>query len=381
LLRDFAQVAAAADIGYIACKGEITMDTVYGERMLIDRSDIASTRRDTVAPRALGPGEALFRMRRVALTANNVTYAAAGDSFGYWRFFPGPDGYGVLPVWGFADVVDSRAAGIEPGQRFYGYWPLATHLVVAVADAGASGFSDPAQHRQGLSDFYNRYQRAPARDAADEAVEALFRPLFMTGWLIDRFLAGEGDFGANQVILSSASSKTALAAAFNLARRERGPAVIGLTSPGNRAFVESLGSYDRVVAYADVGELPRQPSTYVDFAGDRTLTARVHAHLGDRLKHSVIVGMTHWNDAGGDTAIPGPTPQLFFAPSVAEAAVTALGPAGFAEASSAAFAAFVPHARAKLAVTTLAGLAEAEAAYRRLATGKVDGAQAIVVEL
>ena len=48
-------------------------------------------------------------MDKFALTANNVTYAAFGDAMHYWKFFPGPDDEsGRVPVWGFADVADSR---------------------------------------------------------------------------------------------------------------------------------------------------------------------------------------------------------------------------------------------------------------------------------
>lgn len=356
-----------------------------GKRMLISRGNITETRQDAVATSPdLAGGEALFRVGRIALTANNVTYAAAGDMMGYWRFFPAPDGSGILPVWGFADVVASAAEGLKPGDRFYGYWPLATHLVVEAAKASPQGFFDKTPHRQGLSDFYNQYTRVPTgRSAGDEAIEALFKPLFMTGWLIDRFLSDAGDFGADRIVLSSASSKTALACAFNLARRVAArPQIIGLTSAANRAFVEGLGSYDRVVTYDALGSLDTGgAAAYIDFAGDRAMTARVHGRLGDALKHSAIVGMTHWSDASRDTAIAGPAPVLFFAPTVAEATVKALGPAGFAEASGAAWAAFLPHVRGKVNVETRRGMAEAEAAYRALATGKIGGAQAIVVEL
>lgn len=357
-------------------------ETVFGERMLIARGDIAATGRDSAAMPTLGDGDVLFAVRRVALTANNVTYAAAGEMMGYWRFFPGPEGKGILPVWGFAEAVESRADGIAVGDRFYGYWPLATHLLVRAPALNAQGFADMAAHRQGLSDVYNRYQRVPERSADDEAIEALFQPLFRTGWLIDRFLDAAEDFGAAQVILSSASSKTAQAAAFNLSRRQgRQPAVVGLTSAANRGFVESLGSYDHVLTYDEVDSIEACPSVYVDFAGDRALTMKLHTRLGDALKHSAIVGMTHWSEAGGGNALPGPTPTLFFAPAAAEATIAALGPAGFAEASGKAWAAFVPHVRGKLVLETRRGIAEAEDAYRSLAAGKVGGAAAIVVEL
>lgn len=354
-------------------------ETVFGERMLITRGAIAVTTRDSKPLPEVGEGDVLFAVHRIALTANNVTYAAAGEMLGYWRFFPGLEGKGVLPVWGFGEVVESRAPEFAVGDRFYGYWPLATHLLVREAVSAPGGFTDAAPHRQGLADIYNRYSRVEPRLAGEEALDALFRPLFMTGWLIDSFLEGAGDFGAEQVILSSASSKTAMAAAFNLSRRGA-VEVIGLTSAANRAFTESLGSYTQVLTYDDVNTLEQKPSVYVDFAGDRALTQRVHVRLGDALKHSAIVGMTHWSH-GGDTPLPGPTPTLFFAPAVAEATVAKLGPAGFADVTGRAWAKFVPAVRDKLAVETLHGLDAAETAYRDLAAGRIGGASAIVVEL
>lgn len=353
-------------------------ETVFGERMLITRGAIAVTSRDTAPLPEMGDGDVLFAVRRIALTANNVTYAAAGEMLGYWRFFPGPEGKGILPVWGFGEVVESRAPGFSVGDRFYGYWPLATHLLVREAVSAPGGFLDAAPHRQGLADIYNRYSRVESRLASEEALDALFRPLFMTGWLIDSFLEGADDFGAEQVILSSASSKTAMAAAFNLSRRG-GLQVIGLTSAANRAFTESLGSYDRVLTYDDVDTLEQKPSVFVDFAGDRALTEAVHARLGDALKHSAIVGMTHWSQ-GGDTPLPGPTPTLFFAPAVAETTLAKLGAAGFADVTGRAWTKFVPTVREKLAIETLHGLDAAEGAYRDLAAGRIGGASAIVVE-
>ena len=324
-------------------------ETVFGERMLITRGAIAVTSRDSKPMPEVADGDVLFAVRRIALTANNVTYATAGEMLGYWRFFPGPEGKGILPVWGFGEVVESRAPGFAVGDRFYGYWPLATHLLVREAVLAPGGFMDAAPHRQGLADIYNRYSRVEPRLASEEALDALFRPLFMTGWLIDSFLES-GDVQ-----------------------------VIGLTSAANRAFTEGLGSYTQVLTYDEVGTLEERPSVFVDFAGDRALTQAVHARLGDALKHSAIVGMTHWSQ-GGDAPLPGPAPTLFFAPAVAETTLAKLGATGFADVTGRAWAKFVPTVREKLAIETLHGLDAAEDAYRDLAAGRIGGASAIVVE-
>src|SRR5262245_17175604 len=95
-------------------------------------------------------GEALLRIDRVAVTANNVSYAAFGDvpHLRYWSFFPtGEDGWGNMPAWGFADVVASSVDGIGVGERFFGYWPIASHLRVEPERMNARRFFDSAPHR------------------------------------------------------------------------------------------------------------------------------------------------------------------------------------------------------------------------------------------
>jgi hypothetical protein len=300
--------------------------------VLVRRTDLRDVRVvEGPVPGAAGlePGRVVLRVERFALTANNVTYAVFGEtpSLEYWRFFPAPEGWGRVPVWGFATAVASSHPAVTPGERFYGYLPMSTHVVLEPVDAGPQGFADGAAHRAGLSPIYNTYQRVapprpgedPAARAAVEAGQMLFRPLFTTSFLIDDFLADEGFFGATRVVLSSASSKTAYGTAFLLARRP-GIEVVGLTSAANRGFVEGLGCYGRVLAYGELGALdPAVPTVYVDMSGDAGLRAALHERLGDTLRHDCAVGGTHWERVsrpGGvrPPALPGPRPVMFFAP-------------------------------------------------------------------
>jgi len=267
---------------------------------------------------ALRDGEVLMRVDKFAFTSNNVTYAAFGDAMSYWHFFPAPEGWGRIPVWGFGDVVASRSDAARVGERFYGYFPMSSHLVVWPERPSPAGFSDGAAHRKGLHPVYNQYARTtadPGYDPKREAEQMLLRPLFITSFLIDDFLADNAFFGAKSVILSSASSKTAYGTAFLLHRR-KAVGVVGLTSPSNAAFVQRLGCYDRVVAYDDVKALPvATPTVYVDMAGSGPVRAAVHGHFGESLKHSCAVGGTHWDELGGGRDLPGPKPTLFFAPA------------------------------------------------------------------
>lgn len=279
---------------------------------LVDKSDLSRTEvRPTPAldATALAEGDVLLEIERFSLTANNITYAVFGDRMGYWRFFPAADGWGRVPVWGFARVSASRADGVADGTRLYGYWPMSTHAVLRLRPAG-TGFIDAADHRADLPLAYNRYDLAP--DTPHDDHLALLRPLFTTSFLLDDQLAEIAPDAT--AILSSASSRTAIGLAWMLTRR--GAPVLALTSARNAAFVRSLGLYDRVLGYGEVDASAIDgAAVFVDMAGDAAVRADIHRSFGDRLVHSAAVGGTHHDapQASAD-ALPGPEPTFFFAP-------------------------------------------------------------------
>lgn len=301
---------------------------------VVRRDDLHELRFEEDPPRSLADGEARLRVDSFAFTSNNVTYAVAGDAMRYWDFFPAASpGWGRIPVWGFADVVESTAAGVREGQRVYGYLPMSTELIVRPARVDERGFLDSSEHRRPMASAYSSYSAVdadPVYDAAREPAQMLLRPLLYTAFLLDDFVADNDRFGASTVVLSSASSKTASGTAFFLA--ERGDVeVVGLTSPGNVAFVESLGVYGRVLPYGDVASLTKAPAVFIDIAGDAAVRTAVHRHFGDGLVHSAAVGGTHWDaapsaDEGAD-ALPGAAPSFFFAPSQGRKRAEEWGPA------------------------------------------------------
>lgn len=284
---------------------------------LITRDDLRDCRIAESEVPELAPGQALLRVSSFGLTANNVTYAVFGEIMSYWDFFPADDGWGRVPMWGFAEVEQSEADGVEPGTRLYGYLPPSTHLVVMPADIGEHGFLDAAPHRAALPSAYQRYVRTdadPFYRADTEELQMLLRPLFFTSFLIDDQLADEELTERGPIVISSASSKTAIGAAFLLAQR-KGVELVGLTSPRNAEFVKGLGIYNHTVTYDLIDSLERGPATFVDLAGDGEVRLAVHSHFGDELVHSMTVGATHWEEFGAsDGELPGPSPTFFFAP-------------------------------------------------------------------
>ena len=283
--------------------------------LAVARDDLSLTKLFEDAVPEIGDGEALLRVDRVGLTANNVTYAVLGESFRYWDFFPAQPGWGLVPVWGFADIVASAVAGVPVGGRVYGYLPSASHLVVRPGRVGAGGFRDASPHRAELPSPYNAYALTTgdmAYRADQEDLLVLYRPLFFTSFMLADRLQDNGLFGAEVLALSSASSKTAYGTAFLL--RGKAPQMVGLTSAGNVAFVQSLGCYDRVLPYEAVDQLsPATPTAYLDFAGRADVRTNIRRHLGERLVHEAVVGVTSQETLGAQ-ALNGPRTAVFFAP-------------------------------------------------------------------
>jgi hypothetical protein len=357
------------------------MNTV--SRLEVRKDDLPQTRWQTRDAPALAGGEVRLGIESFALTANNITYAAFGDAMNYWQFFPtGDDAWGCIPVWGFAAVTESQCEGVAAGEKFYGYYPMASELVMQPARVTTAGFFDGAGHRQALPVVYNQYLRCsadPFYDAATEDVQSLLRPLFITSFLIDDFLADNDFFGgAKTLLLSSASSKTAYGTAFQLAKRA-GLEVVGLTSPGNQAFCESLGCYSRILAYEELDSIAADtPCIYVDFAGNAGLRQRIHGRF-EALRYNCAIGGTHVGELaakGSARDLPGPKPVLFFAPAQVKKRIAEGGAPAFGRQLTQAWQNFtrqVTGAQPPWLVTRRhAGQAPMQAVYREVLAGQGD---------
>ena len=320
------------------------------------------------------PDEALLvKVTRFALTANNITYAVLGDQLKYWQLFPAPKDFGNIPVWGFGEVIASKHPGIAVGETLFGYFPMATHLVIEAADVSKRGLRDGAAHRQGVSPVYNAYTRVsgdPAFAGRQGDYQALLRPLFMLSFLVDDYLAENEDYGVKRVVLSSASSKTAFGLAHLL--HARGIKVIGLTSAGNTAFVKSLGCCDEVVTYDHVTSISADsPVAYVDMAGNSDLREKLHRHFGDQMKYSGKVGLTHRGVSPDEPELPGAKPTWFFAPDQIRKRAKEWGPGGIDKRFGAAWSGFAPKLDQWLDVTEGRGPAAVQTAYLDTLNGRV----------
>lgn len=339
--------------------------------------------REAPAPR-IDAGQLLLSVDRFAFTANNITYAAYGDILGYWHFYPASEGWGVIPVWGFADVVESRVEGVEVGERLFGYWPMSSHAVLTPSEVQVDTVVEGVSNRQALNPFYNRYSRCaadPGYSVEQEDWQSIFRPLGLTAFLIDEYFAEHQSWGGEQVVLASASSKTAFSTAHFMSARGANR-VLGLTSPGNKGFVEDMGCYDQVVAYDELETIDSSVGTvFVDMAGDGNLQSRVHQYFGEQLCHSVTVGGTHWTEIRPGLDLPGPKPEFFFAPDQIIRRIGEWGPKEFHSRFTQAWLSLMPRVQGSLKLVEGSGQAAVEDVYNAFLDGSASADKGYILKL
>ena len=341
---------------------------------LVNRNNVADCKLVVAAQPGsveLQPGQVLMELDKFGLTSNNITYAVLGDSMGYWKYFPAENGWGRIPAWGIGRVLKSRHVQIQEGDRIYGYFPVSTHHVAKFGAAAGDSFVEMSEHRKGLPALYNRYTlsaRDAKIDALKEDIHVVFRPLFTTSWLLDDFLADNEFFGARTLIISSASSKTALGLAFLLSlRKNRSFQVVGLTSAANMAFVKRSAFFDVVLRYENLALSPNdRAAAFIDIAGNGEVARAVHHHLGDQMKYSCAVGLTHWNKSAQGEALPGAQPVLFFAPAQGQKRVQEWGPEEFKQRSNAAWEQLAAMAARCLNIVRVSGPESVSRLYRDL---------------
>ena len=350
--------------------------TTINLTLQVNRARHAETRVVEQLLPALGAGQVRLRVERFAVTANTVTYATTGDLLGYWDFFPtGEAGWGCVPAMGWAQVIESRHPDVPVGGRYYGWFPMARYVDMAVAPT-PDGLRDDGPHRAAHAPVYRAYvatDRDPFHQAGTDAEDrhALLRGLFITGWLAEEYFTDKDWFGARRVLVLSASSKTAIGFA-HCADARTGIEVIGVTSARNHAFTHGLGCYDEVVSYDEIDTVPADaPIVSIDMAGSGPVLAAVHAHFGQHLQHSMAIGRSHHEAPPRAGDLPGPRPTFFSAPDQVKKRVRDWGPRGYQERIAAAVRGFVDWSHDWLVVRHANGGTAAAATWLEVHAGSV----------
>jgi hypothetical protein len=335
--------------------------------LLVRRDDVSAFSLRPRAEEPLEPGMVRLGVEVLALTSNNVTYAALGERAGYLTAFPAPPGFGRVPAWGFAVVEASAHGDVAVGSRYFGLLPMSTDLTVRPAPTETGSFLDTSAHRGGLDDSYRRYRPAGEPDHLDplRAVVQTIYPACLQ--LADHVTGMNADAGPMTVVLSSASSKTAIGTAERLAQ-EPGIRTHGLTSPVNIAFTAGLGVYDQVSAYDDLGTLATDgPAVFLDFTRNPDLVTSVHHLLGNRLRRTVLIGGTHSVEP---LELPGlPEAERFFAPAQQALQRTKVGDLAYEQRLAAGEQQFLHRAAEWLRVNEQTGPAALRTAFRALLAG------------
>lgn len=332
--------------------------------------------------------EVLLEIDKFSFTSNNITYGVVGDKMNYWKFFSAPSGYGIIPVWGLANVIVSNHPDVKVGQRFYGYYPMSTHLLVSINNASIKGFVDNSEHRQTLPSIYNFYTNTdhdPSFSPETEKLISIFRPLFVTSFLIDDHLAEQNFYMANDIIITSASSKTALALACLLAHRKKENDfnfnLLGLTSNKNIKFVDQLGCYDQTMSYDSISLLNTgKKFVVIDFSGNHNNQFQLQTLLNDNLVYNCLVGFVDWQNLQGESPLP-KKGEFFFAPTYAGKRQKEWGISGFQQKIGIAWQQFINAIQSTISIKEHIGVQELEKLYSDILNGKIDPKYGNIVSL
>lgn len=357
--------------------------------ILIDKNNLASTKIvdhpfDTAE---LNEGQVLLQLDTFGFSANNITYGVFGDKMGYWGFFPASEGWGKLPIWGFATVVASEHAEVTVGEKVFGYLPMSSHLVITAGKVTPQGFFDVNEGRKSISPVYDHYVRCavdPGYRADKEDWQLNYRPLFMTSFVLDDYVGESLGKGTKTVILTSASSKTAYGTAFLLkhhkAARGESYNVVGLTSSSNKGFVEKSGCYDQVLGYDEVQNLNMEGEVWVlDFAGNKPLLLDLQSRNKETPAKLIFIGATDVEAQSGKSneQLDG---ELFFAPAQVKKRSHEWGPQGFAMRYAEAWQGFSKQIENLVVTKHYSGSAEIAQLYVDGLQGKFDTNEMLVAK-
>lgn len=358
--------------------------------LLVNRTDFSDVTLAKYEDGALADGHIRVDIGPFALTANNITYMVTGDMIGYWKYFDPKaygletDGTGRMPVWGYGVVTESKCDGPSVGDRIYGFFPIAKSMDMKPVKMNPMGFQDGTDHRVDLHSVYNSYtitKNDPSFAPALDDIQPILRPLFTTSFLIDDLFGEENFFGAEQILLISASSKTALGTAFCLQQRG-GVQVGGLTSSGNVDFVKNSGFYDHVTPYGDISGMDGSVKTaIIDMAGNGDITGKLYDVFGENIVYNCMVGKSHWQGGSPPKITKGAPPAMFFAPDRAKQRFADWGPEGFASNLAARWLPFCEGAKDWLEIYHGEGLEAFLPVYKDFLNGAANPARGYLMSL
>lgn len=354
------------------------------------KADLTQTRIVETSKQTITEGELLVKIDRFAFTANNITYAAMGDYLKYWQFFAphsdkgeGAEQWGIIPVWGFADVVESNSDEIPIGDRLFGYFLPADELVIKPIRVTDTSLMEGSDHRAKLPPSYNLYQRVNNEAGYDPAYDnqrMLLAVLHLTAFCIHDMLKSNDWYGAEQLVIISASSKTSIGLAYGLDEDTDSPKVIGLTSERNLDFVNSIDAYDNVLTYETLEQIDAtKPTVIIDMSANAEVLSRLHKHLGDNMRFTSNVGLTHWDEPRYVEGIIQQRSEQFFAPNEIQRLMKQWGAEEFNKRTSQYIMRCAVKTSTWLQIKELDGIEGLSQVYKDVCAGNIAADQGLVV--
>jgi len=251
-------------------------------------------------------------------------------------------------------------------------------------------FMDGAPHRSELPPVYNNYNRLnadPHYQTTMDDERVLLMPLYATSYCLYDFLLDNNWFGAErdkmgQIIMPSASSKTALGLAYALHDDEKAPALVGFTSKSNEANVRACGLYNKVLTYDDYSKLDAdRPSVIVDMSGNGNFLSALHKHLSNQMLYCSNVGVTHYHDNEMGPDFNRERSAMFFAPGHIQKRNTQWGPGVFESKALAFWQKMAVRSRSWLKITQASGPEKIEETYREALAGDVPANEGRIIVL
>ena len=358
------------------------------------KNDLSKTRIVQTKNPEIEAEEISVSIESFAFTSNNVTYGVAGNTIGYWQFFKTTEDanneWGCIPVWGFAKIIKSNVDELIVGERLFGYFPPGDILNLKPIKVTNQGFADGKEHRKDLPAVYNNYLRLSGDanyDSSIDNIRSLLFPLHITSFCICDALQDEAYFGADQIIIVSASSKTAIGLAQGLKETSSALSIIGLTSQKNLGFVKNLGCYDEVITYDHLSNVNfNLKSVMIDMAGSREILGTLHGSLADNMLKCLTVGMTHWDnevtaeDALGQAMLRERT-EFFFAPAHIQKRVKDWGYEGYNQKINEFMKTRSNQSTDWMQVKKIIGLEDFISMYEKFVGGDINPNEGIIVEL
>lgn len=244
------------------------------------------------------PAGIKVKILKASLTANNKFYLDFGERppFNFFKCYPVPNEGSKLvkntegdirattdyvhpPIWGLCEITESNIPDVAPvGSIYRAMLPLGTSVEFEKAHI------EPTQdqlviHRPTTNAAYNAFTPIPKDsvchiDSAHSSLALACYPGIITGFGLYFHLQHDEYYGCDTIVITSASSKVALALALYLKHHNAGKKIIGYTSDSNRSFVESTRLYDALLGYSDA--LPSSCSSsggvvMIDIAGKGSL--------------------------------------------------------------------------------------------------------------